>query len=184
MIETLTYPLSSHSVILACEYEPYSVLERLLPSIGGSAPVIVYSPYLPVCLLPLTSNHRFRADPTLPPSQVLYSLQTALRSSPDFLAPSISEPWLRKYQVLPGRTHPEMAGMQHGGFILAATRVFDDAEASSFASGRRAAKRRKMENKKVEGGEKAVGVEKGGEMVAAPEAVSEEPIAEPRMLRL
>lgn len=49
--EMLTRPFPPRSVILACEYEPYSVLERLLPSIGGSAPVIVYSPYLPVRLL-------------------------------------------------------------------------------------------------------------------------------------
>lgn len=37
-----------------------------------------------------------------------------------------------------------MAGMQHGGFILTATRVFDDAEVISFAAGRR--KKRKLES--------------------------------------
>lgn len=82
-----------------------------------------------------------------------------LRDAPDFLAPSISEPWLRKYQVLPGRTHPEMAGMQHGGYILSATRVFDDETANSFASATRANKRRK----KAGGGERSRNEEKNVE---------------------
>ncbi|KAI8451839.1 Gcd10p family-domain-containing protein [Phakopsora pachyrhizi] len=40
-----------------------------------------------------------------------------------FINVTISEPWLRKYQVLPGRTHPEMNGTHSGGFILTAIKV-------------------------------------------------------------
>lgn len=115
-------------VIIACEYDPYSILQRLLPSIGGSAPIVIFSPYL----------------------QVLHDTNLLLRASPSFLAPSLIEPWLRKYQVLPGRCHPEMNGMPPGGYILVCTRVFDSGEVHSVLSGRRAAKRRKVED--AEGG--------------------------------
>jgi tRNA (adenine-N(1)-)-methyltransferase non-catalytic subunit len=80
-----------------------------------------------------------------PRPQVLYDLQTRLRNHPSFLAPSISEPSLRKYQVLPGRTHPEMNGLPHGGYILQVTRVFDLIGANSVASGKKAHKKRKVD---------------------------------------
>ncbi|KAK4058446.1 tRNA (adenine(58)-N(1))-methyltransferase non-catalytic subunit trm6 [Microbotryomycetes sp. JL221] len=105
-------------VILATEYEPWSVLDRILPRIAGSAPIVVYSPHL----------------------AVLYACQDKMRIDREYLAPSITEPWLRRYQVLPGRTHPEMQGMQHGGFLLTATRVFDDVEVESAQTRRRSKK--------------------------------------------
>ena len=40
------------SVILASEYEPSSILDRILPKIAGSAPVVIYSPYLQVRSVP------------------------------------------------------------------------------------------------------------------------------------
>lgn len=115
-------------VIIACEYEPFSILQKLLPSIAGSAPIVIFSPYL----------------------QVLFSAHTLLKQSPSFLSPSITEPWLRKYQVLPGRTHPEMNGMNHGGFLLSVIRVFDDESAKSVVVSRgelRERKKRKLVEK-------------------------------------
>lgn len=99
------------------------------------------------------------------PSQVLHDCQSRLRSIPELLAPSIVEPWLRKYQVLPGRTHPEMAGMGHGGYILATTRVFNDAEANSVSMGRRQARRRKVEADQLKAEQDAAGA---AEVAAAP----------------
>lgn len=95
------------SLILACEYDPYSIIERVLPALAGSAAIVVYSQHL----------------------GALQSLFLSLRSNPSFISVTIHEPWLRKYQVLPGRTHPEMNGMAHGGFYLSAIRVFDDENA-------------------------------------------------------
>lgn len=112
-------------MILCTQYEPHSVLTRLLPYIAGSAAIVIYSPHL----------------------QTLYNLQATLRSIPEYLSPSIHEPFLRKYQVLPGRTHPEMNGLGSTGCILSAFRVYD-AEANSFAANRRnpaSSKRRKLE---------------------------------------
>lgn len=120
------HPPRPRSVILATEYEPYSVLSTLLPYIAGSASVVVYSPHL----------------------QTLYDLQSRLRAHPEFLSPSIHEPFLRRYQVLPGRTHPEMNGLGSTGCILQAYRVYD-AEVNSYAAKKRqtmaANKRRKLE---------------------------------------
>lgn len=140
-----------NSVIIACEYEPYSILERLLPSIGGSAPIVVFSPFLQVDLLlilPFHLSHHFSSH------QILHDAHTRMRACAELLSPSIIEPWLRKYQVLPGRCHPEMNGMAHGGFLLTCIRVFENAEVQSVLSGKRAAKRQKLEANKEKNKEK------------------------------
>lgn len=75
--------------------------------------------------------------------QALMPLETILN-------PTITEPFLRQYQVLPGRTHPEMNGTAHGGFLLHATKILlDDLDGKekNFAIGkgheRRSNKKRK-----------------------------------------
>ncbi|GAA5835051.1 hypothetical protein JCM9279_007183 [Rhodotorula babjevae] len=107
-------------VIIAAEYEPYSVIERLLPRIRGSASVVVYSPHLPL-LLPALLR---------------------LRQHPAIIAPTIHEPFLRQYQVLPGRAHPEMQGMASGGYVLSMIRVWENDEANAVGVGRTRGKRK------------------------------------------
>ncbi len=51
-----------------------------------------------------------------------------MKQSNYFVNALLIEPWLRKYQVLPQRTHPEMSMSGNGGFVLSATRVFDNKE--------------------------------------------------------
>lgn len=93
-----------------------SIIPLLLSSLAGSATISIHSTSLPL----------------------LFKTYQYLKSDPSFLSPTIIEPWLRQYQVLPGRTHPEMSGMGHGGYLLNCFRVFDDEEAISVtASGRR-----------------------------------------------
>ncbi|GAA5862650.1 hypothetical protein JCM3774_001091 [Rhodotorula dairenensis] len=106
-------------VIIACEYEPFSIIERLLPRIAGSAPVVVFSHHI----------------------QVLFPALQALRSHASFVAPTIHEPFLRRYQVLPGRCHPEMQGMASGGMILSCIRVLENDEAQAISMARRGKKR-------------------------------------------
>ncbi|BGP30574.1 tRNA (adenine(58)-N(1))-methyltransferase non-catalytic subunit trm6 [Rhodotorula toruloides] len=107
-------------VLIASEYEPLSVIERLLPSIGGSAPIVVYSQNV----------------------QLLFAANLALRNHPAIISPTITEPFLRQYQVLPGRTHPEMQGMSHGGYILSMIRVLENADAQAVGIGGRRGKKR------------------------------------------
>lgn len=95
------------AVLIACHYEPMSILRRLKPHLGGSASVVVHSPYL----------------------QPLVEAHAQLRGDEEFINISVTEPWLRKYQVLPGRTHPEMTTSSTAGFILHALRVFGDKQA-------------------------------------------------------
>ncbi|GAC74192.1 tRNA(1-methyladenosine) methyltransferase, subunit GCD10 [Moesziomyces antarcticus T-34] len=95
------------AVLIACHYDPVSILNRLKPHLGGSASIVVHSPYV----------------------QPLVEAHATLRSDEEFINISVTEPWLRKYQVLPGRTHPEMTTSSTAGFILHAIRVFGEAQA-------------------------------------------------------
>lgn len=74
-------------------------------------------------------------------SQVLFPALQALRSHASFVAPTIHEPFLRRYQVLPGRCHPEMQGMASGGMILSCIRVLENDDAQAISVARRGKKR-------------------------------------------
>ncbi|XP_006454143.1 hypothetical protein AGABI2DRAFT_147510 [Agaricus bisporus var. bisporus H97] len=88
-------------LILATQYDPYSIIEKYARYLGGSANLVVYSPH----------------------PQILADLQVNLRNIPEWLSPSVTESWLRRYQVLPGRTHPLMSMSGSGGYLLHAIRV-------------------------------------------------------------
>ncbi|KAF9469832.1 Gcd10p family-domain-containing protein [Collybia nuda] len=103
------------ALIVASEYDPGSVVDKLAPYLAGSASIVVYSPYV----------------------QILADLQNKMRGLPLYLCPSVTEAWLRQYQVLPGRTHPTMVMSGSGGFILHATKVYDDPRALSVMTHRR-----------------------------------------------
>ncbi|KAF8215890.1 Gcd10p family-domain-containing protein [Mycena galopus ATCC 62051] len=90
------------ALIVASEYEPFSILETLVPFVAGSGSIVVQSPH----------------------SQILSNLYTKLRPMPEYLCPSVTEVWLRRYQVLPGRTHPTMNTSGTGGFLLHAMKVY------------------------------------------------------------
>ncbi|KAI0785350.1 Gcd10p-domain-containing protein [Irpex lacteus] len=105
-------------LLIASQYEPWSIIERLSPYLGGSASIVVHSPQV----------------------QILSDLYCKLRDLPQYLGTSLTEGFLRKYQVLPGRTHPTMNTSGTGGFILNTIKVYDDPEASSVLANRRKAK--------------------------------------------
>jgi len=65
------------SLIIASEYDPFSIVDKLYPCLAGSAPIVVQSPHV----------------------QVLADLQAKIRSLPGYLGPTVSEAWLRRYQV-------------------------------------------------------------------------------------
>lgn len=47
--------LSCYSLVLASEYDPYSIIDKLLPYLGGSASIVVQSPHVQVCFISGTS---------------------------------------------------------------------------------------------------------------------------------
>ena len=89
-------------LLIASQYDPGSILARLSPYLGGSASIVIYSQHL----------------------QVVADLQNKMRADSQYLAPSVTESWLRRYQVLPGRTHPTMVTSGSGGFLLHATKMY------------------------------------------------------------
>ncbi|UZJ55971.1 hypothetical protein CBS101457_005291 [Exobasidium rhododendri] len=93
-------------LIIASPYECVSIIERLLPYLAGSSHIVVHHPYLQ----PLTEAH------------------AQLRLYHSLIDVSITEPFQRKYQVLPGRMHPEMNTSSTAGYILHAIRVLTEEE--------------------------------------------------------
>ncbi|GLB35838.1 putative eukaryotic translation initiation factor 3 62 kDa subunit [Lyophyllum shimeji] len=117
------------SLVVASEYDPWSILQKLIPYVAGSGSVVVHSPHL----------------------QILADLQTQMRTTSQFLSPTITEPWLRRYQILPGRTHPTMNTSGSGGFILHAIKIYDDPNASAITFPRRTKpKKAKTEHEGIE----------------------------------
>lgn len=107
-------------LLVASEYDPLSIVEKLSPYLAGSASIVVQSPNI----------------------QVLADLQSQMRQIPHYLAPAVTEVWLRRYQVLPGRTHPFMNMSGSGGFLLHAIKIYDDPLAVSAAGRQRQKKAR------------------------------------------
>lgn len=93
--------MTAYSLLIASEYDVYSIIEKLSPYLAGSGSIVVHSPY----------------------AQPLIDLQAKLRSLPEWLAPNMTEAWLRQYQVLPGRTHPNMVMSGSGGYLLHAIKM-------------------------------------------------------------
>jgi len=79
-----------------------------------------------------------------PHAQTISDLQCKLRDLPQYLAPAVSEVWLRRYQVLPGRTHPLMNMSGSGGFMLHTIKVYDDPAANSVTAHRHHAKKARV----------------------------------------
>ncbi|KAJ8652243.1 hypothetical protein O0I10_012151 [Lichtheimia ornata] len=91
------------ALIISSPYEPSTVVERLFPYISGSRRIVIYG---------------FTKD-------VLIDTAAWMRKSTSYLSVDISESFLRQYQVLPGRTHPEMTTSGGGGYLLSALKVID-----------------------------------------------------------
>ncbi|KIY73604.1 Gcd10p-domain-containing protein [Cylindrobasidium torrendii FP15055 ss-10] len=89
------------ALIVATDYDPYEVLTTLKPYLSGSANIVVQSPYV----------------------SILADLVNKLRG-PGFLAPRLIENWHRRYQVLPGRTHPTMNTSGTGGAYMHVMKVY------------------------------------------------------------
>ncbi|CAD6960870.1 unnamed protein product [Tilletia controversa] len=101
--------------LMVSNFEPLAVLERIQGYLAGSAKIVFHSPY----------------------QQPLVEIQAELRKREGWLHVEVLEPWARRYQVLPGRTHPEMVTSATAGYILSAIKVLDPATAEALAATRR-----------------------------------------------
>lgn len=91
------------SLIIAAKYHPATLLQRLLPYVPPSRPVVVFSQHKE----PLVECYNLVQEKNL-------GIQRRL-----------SETWYREYQVLPSRTHPQMSMSGTGGYLLTFTTVTD-----------------------------------------------------------
>lgn len=88
-------------LMLCRNFDPSSVVDVLLEVISPSAPFAIYCHVMePLC-----------------------ECMIHLRTSDKAVNVRLSETWLREYQVLPGRTRPNMNMNGSGGFILTGTKV-------------------------------------------------------------
>lgn len=86
-----------------------SLIPRLIPYISGSAPMVIYHQY----------------------KEHLVELTLDLKKQTEFLAPTILETRVRRYQTIPGRIHPLMTSKNYGGYVLSGTRVLPDPSAQA-----------------------------------------------------
>lgn len=104
-----------------------SILPYVVPRVGGSRPVVFYSPY----------------------KEILLETQHELMGDKRVLAPSMFETRARIYQTIQGRLHPLMTLRGYGGYILCGTRVFP-AGGHIQAIGKGTRKKPKHDNNKSE----------------------------------
>ncbi|KAG2225938.1 hypothetical protein INT45_006634 [Circinella minor] len=118
-------------LIISSQYTPETVIKKLVPYLSGSRRIVVYS-------------HS---------KEVLLEAAHYMRKSTEFLAVDITESSLRQYQVLPGRTHPEMTTSAGGGYLLSAIKIidcpFDMSQVYSENNARRKKRRNEKEQKKL-----------------------------------
>lgn len=100
-----------------------SLLSHVIPRVGGSRPVVFYSPF----------------------KEHLLEAQHALTVDRRVLAPSIYETRARAYQTIQGRLHPLMTLRGYGGYVLTGTRVFSAEGINAVGKGTR--KKPKVEAK-------------------------------------
>ncbi|KAJ2867224.1 tRNA (adenine(58)-N(1))-methyltransferase non-catalytic subunit trm6 [Coemansia erecta] len=96
------------ALVISTNYNPLSVIKRLVPRLGGSRMLVVYDQS----------------------KEALLESFTWLRESHAFLNVQLTESWLREYQVLPKRTHPLMSMSGSGGFLLSAIHLAAPAASS------------------------------------------------------
>jgi tRNA (adenine58-N1)-methyltransferase non-catalytic subunit len=91
----------SDSIIIVARYDPTETLLGLLPYLAPSCPFVVFCEFIE----PLTECFR-----ELQTQDLAINLR-------------LSDTWMREYQVLEGRTHPNMTMSQSGGFILSGIKL-------------------------------------------------------------
>ncbi|KIV86468.1 hypothetical protein PV11_02079 [Exophiala sideris] len=125
-----------NGLVITSFTDPVSILRHLVPLVAGGGQVVVYSPNVE----PLTKLADYYSTAR---RTAFINTPEEKRSSEDFpvnptllLVPTVQTARVRKWQVLPGRTHPLMTSKGGAeGYIFVATRVIP-AEGKVEARGR------------------------------------------------
>lgn len=84
------------SLVLAAKEHPSNILEALLPLVKPSRPVVVFG----TC------------------KELLQETYMELKATGKVTGLHLTSNWLRTYQILPNRTHPEVNMSGNSGFLL------------------------------------------------------------------
>ncbi len=88
-------------LIIVAKQHPKNILLALVKYLSYSRPFVVYSPY----------------------KEPLLEAYVAIKETGQAVMVTLSESWLRNYQVLPDRSHPEVLMSGGGGYLLSGTFV-------------------------------------------------------------
>ncbi|CCH40754.1 tRNA (adenine-N(1)-)-methyltransferase non-catalytic subunit [Wickerhamomyces ciferrii] len=108
-------------IVATTLYTP-TLMKRLIESVGGSRPIIIYSQF----------------------KEPLIETQLDFMNDLRILTPALHESKARPYQTIPGRLHPMMTMRGGGGYLLSALRVYP-VEEGVTAVGRGLKKKQKFE---------------------------------------
>lgn len=142
-----------NGLIVASFSNPVSILHHAVPLLAGGAQVVVYAPHIEplVELADCYSTARRTAFINTPEASRKVPSEDFSVDPTLLLVPMVQTARVRRWQVLPGRTHPLMMGRGGAeGYVFAATRVLP-AEGKVAARGK-VGKKRKIEADKEQGG--------------------------------
>ena len=94
------------SLIIASRYHPLPILKECIALLMPSASFAIYSEFVE----PLNECYKY-----------LHDYKIAIRMN-------IGDTWLREFQILPGRVHPQMNMVTSGGYVLTGIYLGRDAE--------------------------------------------------------
>jgi tRNA (adenine-N(1)-)-methyltransferase non-catalytic subunit len=143
-----------NGLIIASFTNPVSILHHAVPLLAGAAQVVVYAPHIEP-LVQLADCYSTARRTTF----INTPVETQKVPSNDFpvdprllLAPMVQTARVRRWQVLPGRTHPLMMGRGGAeGYVFVGTRVLP-AEGRVEARGNVGKKRKVEVENKGDGG--------------------------------
>jgi len=107
------------SLIIATKYDPTATLLRLLPYLAPSCPFVIYHEFLE----PLLETFRTLQNYYVVENQEDGNEVPMMRRRNIAINLRLTDTWFREFQVLEGRTHPNMSISQNGGYILLGTKL-------------------------------------------------------------
>jgi hypothetical protein len=105
------------SIIIATKYDPTITILRLLPYLAPSCPFIIFHEFLePLLETFRTLQNGGASDNEQSDMPMMCRRNIAINLR-------LTDTWFREYQVLEGRTHPNMHMSQNGGYLLMGTKL-------------------------------------------------------------
>ncbi|KAL3786647.1 hypothetical protein HJC23_006843 [Cyclotella cryptica] len=147
------------SIIIATKYDPTITILRLLPYLAPSCPFVIFHEFLEPLLETFRTlqNYGTQGDNSDPSMPMMCRRNIAINLR-------LTDTWFREYQVLEGRTHPNMTMSQNGGYLLMGTKLCPktgtnemDPETVRMLRAKMGPTRRPKKGGKEKGGEKKDG---------------------------